>query len=79
MEHMIDAILRIDTLLKEVNLYIYPAKLEKERKEMNIIWKRHREFLYKSNKLFLPNLLEASTKNLKKIIQTIALYHKKNQ
>ncbi len=78
-EHMIEAILRIDTLIKEVNLYDYPPKLEKESKEMNMIWKTHREFLYKSDKLFLPNLLKASSRNLEKIIQHIALYHKKNQ
>lgn len=78
-DHMIEAILRIDSILKEVNLYAYPLELEKESKEMNMIWKTHREFLYKSDKLFLPNLLESSTKNLEKIIQNIALYHKKNQ
>jgi len=78
-EHMVNAILKIDTILKDVNLYEYPAELDKESKEMNLIWKTHREFLYKSEKLFLPNLLEASSKNLEKIIQDIALYHKKNQ
>ena len=78
-EHMVNAILKIDTILKDVNLYEYPADLDKESKEMNLIWKTHREFLYKSEKLFLPNLLEASSKNLEKIIQDIALYHKKNQ
>jgi len=78
-DHMIKAILRIDAILKEINLYKYPSKLEKERLEMNLIWKTHREFLYKSDKLFLPNLLEASSKNLEKIVQSIALYHKKNQ
>jgi hypothetical protein len=78
-EHMISAILKIDKIIKEVNSYEYPTDLEKESKEMNMIWKTHREFLYKSEKLFLPNLLDASAKNLEKIIQNIALYHKKNQ
>jgi len=78
-EHMVNAILKIDKILKDVNLYKYPSELDKESKEMNLIWKAHREFLYKSEKLFLPNLLEASAKNLEKIIQDIALYHKKNQ
>ncbi len=78
-EHMVEAILRIDTIIKDINLYSYPSKLKKESKEMNEIWKTHREFLYKSDKLFLPNLLDSSAKNLDKIIQDIALYHKKNQ
>jgi hypothetical protein len=78
-EHMINAILKIDKIIEEVNSYKYPADLEKESKEINMIWKTHREFLYKSEKLFLPNLLESSMKNLEKIIQNIALYHKKNQ
>ena len=78
-EHMVEAILRIDTIIKDINLYSYPSKLKKESKEMNEIWKTHREFLYKSDKLFLPNLLDSSAKNLEKIIQDIALYHKKNQ
>jgi len=78
-EHMVDGILKIDTILKNVETYNYPKELEKESHEMKMIWKRHREFLYKSEKLFLPNLLESSSKNLEKIIQDITLYHKKNQ
>lgn len=77
--HMEKAILQIDSILKEVNLYKYPMRLEKEVQEMNVIWQRHREFLYKPEKLFLPNLLKSSSKNLEKIVQNIALYHKKNQ
>jgi len=78
-EHMDKAILKIDVILKEVNLYTYPVKMSEEIKLMNSIWKTHREFLYKSEKLFLPTLLESSSKNLEKIVQHIALYHKKNQ
>ena len=78
-DHMEKAISKIDTIIKEINQYKYPAEYAKEIKEMNSIWKTHREFLYKSEKLFLPNLLEASSKNLEKIVQDIALYHKKNQ
>ena len=78
-DHMVDAILRIDTIIKELDLYDYPSTLRKETTEMSDIWKTHREFLYKSDKLFLPNLLDSSAKNLEKIIQDIALYHKKNQ
>ena len=78
-DHMVKAILRIDKIIKEVNMYRYPSKLKQESKEMSTIWKTHREFLYKSDKLFLPNLLDSSAKNLEKIIEDIALYHKKNQ
>jgi len=78
-EHMDKAILKIDAILKEVNLYKYPVEMSEEIKLMNSIWKTHREFLYKSEKLFLPTLLESSSKNLEKIVQNIALYHKKNQ
>ena len=78
-EHMVEAILRIDKVIKEVNMYNYPSLLKKESQEMSLIWKTHREFLYKSDKLFLPNLLDSSTTNLENIIQDIALYHKKNQ
>ncbi len=78
-DYMDKAILKMDAILKEVNLYKYPVKLLEEIKRMNAIWKTHREFLYKSEKLFLPSLLDASSKNLEKIVQNIALYHKKNQ
>jgi len=78
-EHMIKAILKIDNILKDINRYAYPVELKKETTQMNMIWKTHREFLYKSQKLFLPNLLDASTKNLEKIVEDIALYHKQNQ
>ena len=78
-DHMVEAILQIDKIIKEVSLYKYPSNLKKESKEMSVIWKRHREFLYKSDKLFLPNLLDSSAKNLEKIIEDITLYHKKNQ
>ncbi len=78
-DHMDKAILKIDRILKEINLYKYPVELQEETKELNLMWKTHREFLYKSEKLFLPNILEASSKNLEKIVQKIALYHKKNQ
>ncbi len=78
-DHMVKAILRVDKIIKEVNMYRYPSKLKQESREMSTIWKTHREFLYKSDKLFLPNLLDSSAKNLENIIEDIALYHKKNQ
>ena len=78
-EHMVEAMSMIDTIIKEISLYKYPSTLKKESKEISTIWKRHREFLYRSDKLFLPNLLDSSAKNLENIIEDIALYHKKNQ
>jgi ribosomal protein S24E len=78
-EHMIDAILKIDKIMKEIDRYNYPVKLEEESRDMQHIWKTHRDFLYKSDKIFLPTLLESSSRNLDKIIQDISLYHKKNQ
>jgi len=77
--HMEKAILKIDKVLEEINLYKYPVEMSTEIKLINSIWKTHKDFLYKSKKVFLPNLLDASLKNIKKTIQNIALYHKKNQ
>jgi len=78
-ELMTNAISKVDVILKDINLYTYPEELKKTRKKLNISWKTHKDFLYKSQKLFVPNLLEASTKNIETVITTMALYHKKNQ
>jgi len=79
LEHMMQAIQKIEIIFKNINLYTYPDALEEERARINSIWKTHKEFLYKSEKIFLPNLLEASSNHLKKIIEKIAMYHKQNQ
>ena len=78
-KHMGDAIVEIEAILKVINRYDYPKALKKERKVMNESWGVYREFLYKSQKVSLPNLLLLSEKNLKEIVEKIALYHKKNQ
>jgi len=78
-ELMTNAISKVEVILKDINRYDYPKELEETRKKLNSSWKTHKEFLYKSQKLFLPNLLQASTKNIETIITTMALYHKKNQ
>jgi len=78
-KHMGDAIVQIENILKAINKYDYPKELKEERTTMNKSWKVYREFLYKSQKASLPNLVLLSEKNLKKIVEKIALYHKKNQ
>jgi len=78
-ELMKDAISRVEVILKEINLYHYPEYLIAQRYRMNEFWSMHREFLYKSQKLLLPNLLQSSTKNIEIIIEAMALYHKQNQ
>ena len=78
-EHMKSAIEKIETILNGVNIYDYPTDLIKQREKMNSSWKTHKAFLFKSQELFLPNLLQSSTSKLENIIKTIALYHKKSQ
>ena len=78
-ELMTRAISKVEVIVKDINSYNYPENLADTRIKMNGAWKTHKEFLYKSQKLFLPNLLQSSTKNIEVIIETMALYHKKNQ
>jgi hypothetical protein len=79
LELMTRAISKVELIVADINSYNYPHNLENIRIKMNEAWKTHKDFLYKSKKLFLPNLLQASTKNIEVIIEKMALYHKKNQ
>ena len=78
-EYMINATLEIEKIIKAMNDYNYPNELKEQRKIMNSMWKTHKEFLYKSEKIFLPNLLHSSIKNFERVIEKIALFHKQNQ
>ncbi|HIO95526.1 MAG TPA: hypothetical protein EYG67_01760 [Campylobacterales bacterium] len=77
--HMKQAINKIEAILKKINIYEYPKELLIERKRLNSAWKTHREFLYRSEELSIPHLLQSSTTALEDRIEKIALYHKKNQ
>ena len=77
--NMNKAIIDIETILKEVNIYPYPKELMVKIKDMNSNWMRYKEFLYKVKKLSLSNLILLSTTNFEKSIKEIALYHKQNQ
>jgi hypothetical protein len=78
-EYLIDAILKIEVIIKRINAYAYPKELKDKVEKMNQTWNIYKEFLYLSQQIFLPNLLESSTKNLKETLDVMALYHKKNQ
>ena len=69
----------IEKILSKINVYAYPDELLAEIDNLNSIWAKHKDFLYKSNELSVPNLLLTSEKLLKDSINKIALYHKQNQ
>jgi len=68
----------IEKILVKINAYPYPKELLTDIKEMNRVWGKHRDFLYKSHELSVSNLLLTSEMILAKIIKKIALYHKQN-
>jgi len=67
-----------DKILVEINAYAYPDELLGEIDNLNSIWSKHKDFLYKSNELSVPNLILSSEIILKESIVKIALYHKQN-
>jgi hypothetical protein len=73
---MKQSIVALEKILAIINTYAYPTILVKEVDKMNDVWHKHRNFLYKSNELSVPNLLLSSETILKKSIIKIALYHK---
>ena len=78
-DKMKEAIEDIDTIIENINDYHYPDNVWASVKEMNGSWESYKEYLYKSTKLFVPNLLLSSTETLRDMTKKIALYHKKNQ
>ncbi len=76
---MKQSIVDLEKILAIINSYAYPKILVEEVDKMNDVWQKHRNFLYKSNELSVPNLLLSSEIILKKSIVKIALYHKQNQ
>ncbi len=76
MKHAIDD---IDQILENINHYSYPDKLSLDIKELNDRWSVYQKYLYKSNEIFVPNLLLSSLGALTDMTKKIALYHKKNQ
>lgn len=69
----------VDKILVTINEYAYPDEIKEETTKINTIWKEHKNFLYKSNELSVPNLLLSSEIILKDIVREMVLYHKQNQ
>jgi len=78
-ENLRQSILKVGMLIDDINLYNYPDNLSVEVEKMNTVWAKHKDFLYESDKLSIPNLMLSSENILKSIIKKIALYHKQNQ
>ena len=78
LNNMNNSIDDIEKILVKINAYPYPKELLTDIKEMNRVWGKHRDFLYKSHELSVSNLLLTSEMILAKIIKKIALYHKQN-
>jgi hypothetical protein len=75
---MEESIIDMDEILEKINSYSYPDSLLADVTSMNVTWDRYKKFLYKSEKLSIPNLLLSSETIMNKIIKKIALYHKQN-
>lgn len=78
-ESLRQSIIEVGMLLDDINFYSYPDELSIEIKKMNSVWTKHKDFLYESDKLSIPNLMLSSENILESIIHKIALYHKQNQ
>jgi hypothetical protein len=77
--NMKESIGDIEDLLKKINAYSYPTELSDDVRNMNNIWEKHRDFLYKSEEMSVPNLMLSSESMLERVVKKIALYHKQNQ
>ena len=69
----------VEKILDIINEYDYPTELLGVVENMNLVWGKHRSFLFKSNELSVPNLLLSSESILADSVTKIALYHKQNQ
>jgi hypothetical protein len=78
-QHMKNALVKIEAILKIVKAYPYPKRVKEERSKIVEYWKSNKEFLNISNKLSVPNLLLLFTENFRKSIKELEIYHKQNQ
>ena len=78
-QHMENAVIKVETILKTIKEYPYPRKIKKERSKILQYWKSNKKFLNLSTELSVPNLLLLFTKNFRKSIKKLEIHHKQNQ
>jgi hypothetical protein len=78
-QHMKNALLKIETILKIIKAYPYPKEVKEEQRKILDYWKSNKKFLNISAKLSVPNLLFLFTKNFRNSIKKLELHHKQNQ
>jgi len=78
-EQMKQAINKIEESLVEISLYNYPEEMQTVQNNLNQSWKANREFLNKSDSLFIPKLMFTSVTYMADMIDQLALHHSKNQ
>jgi len=78
-QHMRNALVKVENILKTIKEYPYPKKIKKERTKILQYWKSNKKILNISTKLSVPNLLLLFTKNFKKSIKKLEIHHKQNQ
>ncbi len=78
-EQMQNSMNELEENIEKINLYSYPQDMEKTQEHMNKSWKANKVFFEKSESLFIPKLMFISIDYLENIIDTLTLYHSKNQ
>jgi len=78
-QHMRNALVKVENILKIIKKYPYPIKIKKERTKIVDYWKSDKKFLSISKDLSLPHLLLLFTENFEDSIKKLELYHKQKQ
>jgi hypothetical protein len=78
-EQMDEAITKFDENMKMIETYRYPEEIKPVEKEIVRSWQANKDFLKRSDSLFIPKLMLLSTRSLEELTEKIALYHNKNQ
>jgi len=77
-EKLNEAVNNLEKELDQIRAYKYPSSLAIKQNDLIAFWDSSKSY-YKSDKLFIPNLLQEMSENMEKLISQLAIYHSKNQ
>jgi len=78
-EQMQQAIKKFDENMKVIEAYNYPKEVKPVEKKIVRSWQANKDFLARSESLFIPKLMLLSTDSLEHLTTQISMYHNKNQ
>ncbi len=69
----------LDTGLRTIMKYKYPAKLEGDKEKLNLFWDTNKHILAHAYDIYIPNLMNTSNGYFEQLLTKFALYHSKRQ